>query len=68
MSVGVEVQIDADTIADSLSSDELVEFIIAIDLRAADWDVTLKLCEHFARLAKEHEAEVEEDAHLVVQP
>jgi hypothetical protein len=55
-----------DQLTASLDSDDLIALIIAADEEMADWDFTLKLCDHFEKLRKEHRMEAAEDGHLTV--
>lgn len=65
LEISQTVTLDAEELVRSVRYDrnyeELLEFIKEIDLRVGEWDFTLKLCEHFAELKKEHEKEQEED-------
>ena len=44
-----------------MDQDELFEFVRCLDEYIGEWDFTLRLCEHFGKLTKEHAKEEEED-------
>ena len=64
MEFSVVTQFDDDYIAremaDQLTSDELVEFIMALDLYVADWGFTEDLYKYFKQEHKTYKAEVKE--------
>lgn len=60
--IAVEARVEANDIVESLTSEELIDFIKQLDESAGDWSVTLKLCEHFAALKIEHDLEEAADA------
>lgn len=64
--VHLGIDIEADDLAKQLTevmrNDDVIELVKAIDEHVAEWDFTLKLCEHFDKLKKEHEREEAEDA------
>ena len=40
---------------------DLVEFVKELDLAVADWDFTLRLCDHFAKLMQVYREERDRD-------
>ena len=52
----------AETITRSSSREDVLELVKELDNRAASWDFTLALCEYFAELKFQQEAEEKEDA------
>lgn len=61
MTIPIRVDLDADDIAGNASRDEALEFVKALDHAFHDWDFTLELYEHFAKLKQEHVRETVED-------
>lgn len=55
------VEIEIEDIVDGLDRRQLFDLIVAIDERMAEWDFTLKLCDHFDQQRKQYEAEVADD-------
>jgi hypothetical protein len=62
--IGIEVSVFdlADEIIAVCEHEGIIELIKSIDERVGEWDFTLQLCEHFAKLAEEQKREVAEDA------
>lgn len=64
MEFSIVMPIDSDYVArelsDQLTSEELVEFIVALDLYVADWGFTEKLFKYFKQEHKTYKAEVKE--------
>lgn len=56
------ITLDADDIVSGISRADIIDFVIAIDHSAHDWEVTLRLCDHFEKLRKDYEREEAEDA------
>lgn len=65
MKIRANVTIDSDelldVLQDGLSHDEIIEFIKALDARAAEWSVTLKLGDYFEAQRKAYREEVKAD-------
>jgi hypothetical protein len=58
-SIQLAVSVDADSImASGMDTRAMVEFIKELEEAVGDWDFTLELAEHFAKLKAEHEREV----------
>lgn len=57
----------ADQLADSMSRDDAITLVKALDERMQEWDFTLALYEHFAQLKKEFDAEEAEDKEKLKQ-
>lgn len=64
MEFSVVVPLEPDYVArelsDQLTSEELVEFIVALDLYVADWGFTEELHKYFKQEHKTYKAEVKE--------
>ena len=62
--VRVNVEVDSSEIigvlCEDLSEKELIQFIKDLDLSMANWEFTIKLCEHFAKLKEEFLLESED--------
>ena len=67
LTLTVEVSSESlvESMIDDADHDALIELIKDIDLRIADWDFTLKLCDYFAnqRETYDQEAEAAKDDH-----
>lgn len=64
MEFSMVTEFDSDYVArelsDQLTSEELVEFIVALDLYVADWGFTEELHKYFKQEHKTYKAEVKE--------
>ena len=67
LTLTVEVSSESlvESMIDDADHDALIELIKDIDLRIADWDFTLKLCDYFAKQREtyDQEAETAKDDH-----
>lgn len=67
MSLRIPVNVQADISARELARggmatrEDLIEFVKDLDAEMQEWDFTLALCDHFAKLKLEHEREEAED-------
>lgn len=55
--VNLGIRVDPLDFSAGNSNEELLQFIKDIDLEIGEWDFTLALHEHFAKLKAEHDAE-----------
>jgi hypothetical protein len=60
-SIHLEVDLNVDDMARSMTKREAIEFVKALDLAFADWDFTLALAKFFDEARAEHAAEEAED-------
>lgn len=64
MEFSIVMPIDSDYVArelsDQLTNEELVDFIVALDLYVADWGFTEELFRYFKQEHKTYKAEVKE--------
>lgn len=56
--VPTTVEVSASDIVDGLDRDAIFKLITEVDEMLADWDFTVQLYEHFAKLKAEYDAEV----------
>jgi hypothetical protein len=62
MSIRLAVEIDAYSVmGGGMDTRAMIEFVKELDEALGDWDFTLELAEHFAKLKLEHEREAAED-------
>ena len=54
----VEAVIEVEDIVDSgMPQRDMIRFVVALDAAVQDWDFTLKLYEHFAKLKAQYDRE-----------
>lgn len=66
--ISVAIDLDAADLAERISFDDAVEFIKQLDAAIGEWDITLRLADHFDKLRAEHAKEQAEDAAKRVAP
>lgn len=62
LEINVTTNIDAEELARFANRDELVQFVIDLDLAIGEWDFTLPLIKHFEDLHAKYHLECKEDS------
>ncbi len=67
LSLDIEVDELAEQLGQAMSRDDAIALVKALDEQMQEWDFTLALYEHFAKLKKDYDAEEAEDQQKAVQ-